>query len=55
LSSLARVAIGAVLVLMLLGAELRLRFGLRLDMFITFAAIWSYWRFCLRQDQRATL
>lgn len=55
LSSLARVGIGAVLVLMLLGAEVRLRFGLRLDMFITLAAIWAYWRLCLRQDQRATL
>jgi hypothetical protein len=55
LSSLARVAIGAVLVLMLLGAELRLRFGLRLDMFITLAAIWAYWRLCLRQNQSATL
>jgi hypothetical protein len=48
-SDVAKVGIGAVLLLMLFGAELRLRFGLRLDTIVTLAGIWAFWNFCLRQ------
>ena len=33
---------------MLFGAELRLRFGLRLDTIVTLGALWAFWRYCLR-------
>jgi hypothetical protein len=48
-SDLAKMGIGAVLLLMLFGAELRLQFGLRLDTIVTLAGIWAFWHFCLRQ------
>jgi hypothetical protein len=37
-----------VLLLVLCSAEVRLRFGLRLDTIITVAAIWWFGRWCLR-------
>jgi hypothetical protein len=48
LPAAAKVAIGEVLLLMLCSAEVRLHFGLRLDAIITVAAIWGFWRWCLR-------
>jgi hypothetical protein len=48
LPDVARIGIGVVLLLMLFGAELRLRLGLRFDMIVTLAGIWAFWRFCLR-------
>jgi hypothetical protein len=43
-----KVALGAVLLLVLCSAEIRLNFGLRLDMIIMAAAIWWFWRWCQR-------
>jgi hypothetical protein len=48
LSDIAKVGIIVVMLLMLFGAELRLRFGLRLDTIVTVAGIWAFWYFCLR-------
>jgi hypothetical protein len=48
LSDIAKVGIGALLLLMLFGAELRLHFGLRLDTIVTAAGIWAFWHYCLR-------
>jgi hypothetical protein len=48
LTTLAKVGVGVVLLLMLFGAELRLRFGVRLDTIITIAGIWAFWHYCLR-------
>jgi hypothetical protein len=48
LPAAAKVAIGAVLLLALCSAEVRLHFGLRLDTIITVVAIWCCWRWCSR-------
>ncbi len=48
LPAAAKVAVGAVLLLALLDAEVRLHFGLGLDTLITAAAIWWFWRWCRR-------
>jgi hypothetical protein len=48
LSDIAKIGIGALLLLMLFGAELRLHFGLRLDTIVTAAGIWAFWHYCLR-------
>ncbi len=42
-STAGRIAIGLVLLLALFDAELRLRFGLKLDTVITAAAVWLFW------------
>jgi hypothetical protein len=39
--------VGAVLLLILFNAELRLNFGLRLDTIVTLGGIWAFWHFCL--------
>jgi hypothetical protein len=44
----AKLAGATILLLMLLGAELRLHFGPRLDTAFTLAGAWAYWRYCLR-------
>jgi hypothetical protein len=44
----AKAMIGGVLLLALLGAEVRLHFGVRWDTFITLAGAWAFWRVCLR-------
>ena len=48
LGQAAKIGGGLVLLLMLFGAELRLRFGLRLDMIVTLLAAWAFWRHCVR-------
>ncbi len=48
LPAAAKVAVGAVLLLALLDAEVRLHFGLGLDTLVTAAAIWWFWRWCRR-------
>ena len=48
LPAAAKLVIGVVLLLVLCSAEVRLHFGLRLDAIITVAAIWGFWRWCLR-------
>ena len=48
LPTAAKVAIGAVLLLVLCSAEVRLQFGLRLDAIITVVVIWGFWRWYLR-------
>ena len=48
LGGAAKAMIGGVLLLALLGAEVRLHFGVRWDTFITLAGAWAFWRFCLR-------
>ena len=48
MANAAKFAIGAILLLMLFGAELRLHFGLRLDTVVTVAGMWAFWRFCLK-------
>ena len=48
LPAAAKITVGVVLLLMLCSAEVRLHFGLRLDTVTTVAAIWSFWRWCLR-------
>jgi hypothetical protein len=44
----AKVCTGAVLMLALFGAEVKLHFGPRLDTVVTLAGIWAFWRLCLR-------
>ncbi len=46
----AKIAVGVVALLVLCSAEARLHFGLRLDTIITAAAIWWFWRWCLRKS-----
>src|SRR5271154_3623920 len=48
LSAALKVAGGVVLFLALCSAEVRLHFGLRLDVIITAVVIWGFWRWCLR-------
>jgi hypothetical protein len=48
LATVAKTGVGAVLTLALFDAEVRLRFGLGLDTVATAAAIWWFWRSCLR-------
>ena len=48
LASVAKLGVGAVLMLMLFGAEVRLHFGPRLDTLATLVGIWAFWRLCLR-------
>lgn len=48
LSAAVKVAVGVVLFLALCNAEVRLHFGLRLDVIITAVVIWGFWRWCLR-------
>ena len=50
LASVAKIGIGLVLLLMLLGAEVRLRFGLRLDTIVTLIGVWAFWHYCLRPE-----
>lgn len=47
-AQVAKIGIGVVLLLMLFGAELRLRFGFRLDMIMTLVGVWMFWRYCLK-------
>lgn len=49
LGQVSKIGIGAVLLLMLFGAELRLHFGLRFDTIITLAGIWAFWHHALRR------
>jgi hypothetical protein len=49
LAAVAKLAVGVVLMLALFDAEMRLRFGLRLDTVITAAALWWFWRWCQRE------
>jgi hypothetical protein len=44
----AKLCTGAVLLLALFGAEVKLHFGPRLDAVVTLAGIWAFWRQCLR-------
>jgi len=48
LAGAGKVCKGAVLLLALFGAEVKLHFGPRLDTVVTLAAIWAFWRTCLR-------
>jgi hypothetical protein len=48
LAIVAKLGVGVVLTLALFDAEMRLRFGLRLDTVITAAALWWFWRWCQR-------
>ena len=52
LAAVAKLGVGVVLLLTLFDAEMRLRFGLRLDTVITAAALWWFWRW--RQREGAT-
>jgi hypothetical protein len=52
-SDVAKVGIGTLLLLMLFGAELRLRFGLRLDTIVTAVGIWAFWHYCLRKNLKS--
>jgi hypothetical protein len=49
LGTITRVGVGAVLLLILFNAELRLNFGLRLDTIVMLGGIWAFWHFCLSQ------
>ncbi len=48
LASAARACTGAVMLLALFGAELRLHFGPKLETVVSLAAVWAFWRLCLR-------
>ena len=50
-ADMARVGIGVILLLALLGAEVRLHFGPRIDTILTLAGIWIFWRHVGRRDQ----
>jgi hypothetical protein len=52
-AQVAKIMVGVVLLLMLFGAELRLRFGFRLDTIMTLIGLWIFWRHCLK-SQTAT-
>ena len=54
LPAAAKVAVGVVALLVLCSAEVRLHFGLRVDTFLTAAAIWWFWRWCSRKSAMAT-
>ena len=54
LPAAAKLAVGAVALLVLCSAEVRLHFGLRLDTIITAAAIWWFWRWCHRKGTMTT-
>jgi hypothetical protein len=47
-----KIIVGAFFVLVALGAEIRLNFGLRFDMIVTLVAIWGYWHFCFNVRRR---
>ncbi len=53
-SQIAKAATGALLLLMLLGAEVRLHFGPRLDTFLTGFAVLLFWSTC-RKPKRSVL
>jgi hypothetical protein len=52
LGTITRVGIGAVLLLMLFGAELRLNFGLRLNTIVTLGGMGSGRQVCSRKGER---
>ncbi len=49
-TSATKAVVGGILLLALLGAEVRLHFGVRWDTFVTLAGVWVFWRVCLRAD-----
>lgn len=52
-AQVAKIGGGLVLLLVLFGAEVRLRFGFRLDLIVTLVGIWAFWRYCQRSSAAA--